>query len=335
MSFPDTDFLRALPKAELHMHLEGSLEPELMFALAERNGITLPYADVEALRGAYEFGNLQDFLDLYYQGADALRTEQDFFDLTWAYLQRCAADGVVHVEPFFDPQTHTVRGIPIAVQLAGISRALAEGERQLGISSRLILSFLRHLSEDDAIATLEEALPLREHFVAVGLDSSERGNPPDKFQRVFAMAREAGLACVAHAGEEGPAEYIEQALDLLKVVRIDHGVRCIESPALVQRLIAEQMPLTVCPLSNTRLKVFGDMREHNILQLLEQGVKVTINSDDPAYFGGYLLANFVAVRDALNMTREQAIALARNSITASLLSEAEQAGWLAKLAEAA
>ncbi|OWL86766.1 adenosine deaminase [Halopseudomonas aestusnigri] len=335
MSFPDTDFLRALPKAELHMHLEGSLEPELMFALAERNGITLPYVDVEALRGAYEFGNLQEFLDLYYQGADALRTEQDFFDLTWDYLQRCAADGVVHVEPFFDPQTHTVRGIPIAVQLAGISGALAEGERQLGISSRLILSFLRHLSEDDAIATLEEALPLREHFVAVGLDSSEQGNPPDKFQRVFAMAREAGLACVAHAGEEGPAEYIEQALDLLKVVRIDHGVRCVESPALVQRLIAEQMPLTVCPLSNTRLKVFADMREHNILQLLEQGVKVTINSDDPAYFGGYLLANFVAVRDALNMTREQAIALARNSITASLLNDAEQAGWLAKLAEVA
>ena len=335
MSFPDTDFLRALPKAELHMHLEGSLEPELMFALAERNGITLPYANVQALRGAYEFGNLQEFLDLYYQGADALRTEQDFYDLTWAYLQRSAADGVVHVEPFFDPQTHTVRGIPIALQLAGISRALADGQAQLGISSRLILSFLRHLSEEDAIATLQEALPLREHFVAVGLDSSEQGNPPDKFERVFAMAREAGFACVAHAGEEGPAEYIEQALDLLKVMRIDHGVRCVESPALVQRLIAEQMPLTVCPLSNTRLKVFADMAEHNILELLGQGVKVTINSDDPAYFGGYLLANFEAVRDALNMTREQAVALARNSITASLLSEAEQATWLAKLAEAA
>ncbi|MEO1819983.1 adenosine deaminase [Pseudomonas sp.] len=335
MSFPDTDFLRALPKAELHMHLEGSLEPELMFALAERNGITLPYANVQALRGAYEFGNLQEFLDLYYQGADALRTEQDFYDLTWAYLQRSAADGVVHVEPFFDPQTHTVRGIPIALQLAGISRALADGQAQLGISSRLILSFLRHLSEEDAIATLQEALPLREHFVAVGLDSSEQGNPPDKFERVFAMAREAGFACVAHAGEEGPAEYIEQALDLLKVMRIDHGVRCVESPALVQRLIAEQMPLTVCPLSNTRLKVFADMAEHNILELLGQGVKVTINSDDPAYFGGYLLANFEAVRDALSMTREQAVALARNSITASLLSEAEQATWLAKLAEAA
>ncbi|MBA6419834.1 adenosine deaminase [Pseudomonas neustonica] len=335
MSFADNDFLRQLPKAELHLHLEGSLEPELLFQLAERNGVQLPYANVEALRAAYQFSNLQDFLDIYYQGAGVLQTEQDFYDLTWAYLERCAADGVVHVEPFFDPQTHTERGIAIATQLKGISRALADGQAQLGISSRLILSFLRHLSEDEAIATLQEALPLREHFVAVGLDSAEHGNPPEGFVRVFDMAREQGLQAVAHAGEEGPADYIWQALDLLRVIRIDHGVRCVEDPVLVERLIAEQTPLTVCPLSNTKLKVFAQMQDHNILQLLDQGVKVTINSDDPAYFGGYMLANFVAVRDALDMTREQAIALARNSITASMLPEVEQAVWLAKLDEAA
>ncbi|WP_432696150.1 adenosine deaminase [Marinobacterium sp. YM272] len=331
MSDVDTGFLRSLPKAELHLHLEGTLEPELMFQLAERNDITLPYSDVEALRDAYEFGNLQDFLDLYYQGAGVLQTEQDFYDLTWAYLERCAADGVVHVEPFFDPQTHTARSIPMSVQFRGITRALNDGQEKLGISSRLILCFLRHLSEEDAFTTLQQALPWREHFFAVGLDSGEKGNPPAKFQRVFDEVHKLGLKIVAHAGEEGPADYIWQALNLLKVQRVDHGVRCTEDPALVQRLNDTQMPLTVCPLSNTRLKVFTDMSEHNIMQLLEQGLCVTINSDDPAYFGGYLLDNYLAVRDALGMTKAQAIQLARNSFTASFLSEEEKAGHLATL----
>ncbi len=331
MTTPTIAFLRSLPKAELHLHLEGSLEPELMFQLAERNGIALPYPDVEAIRAAYQFSNLQDFLDIYYQGASVLQTEQDFYDLTWAYLERCAADGVVHTEPFFDPQTHTARGISMATQFRGISRALADGEKQLGISSRLILSFLRHLSEEDAVVTLQQALPWREHFVAVGLDSSELGNPPEKFARVFAQAREAGLLCVAHAGEEGPAAYIEQALELLKVQRIDHGVRCSDDPALVERLVHEQIALTVCPLSNLKLKVVQQMQQHNILQLLERGVRVTINSDDPAYFGGYLLDNFVAVRDALEMSREQAVQLARNSLEASFLDPASRERWLNEL----
>lgn len=328
MSDVDIGFLRQIPKAELHLHLEGTLEPELMFQLAERNGITLPYNDVDALRSAYEFGNLQDFLDLYYQGAGVLQTEQDFYDLTWAYLEHCAEDGVVHVEPFFDPQTHTARSIPMSVQFRGITRALNDGESKLGISSRLILCFLRHLSEEDAFTTLQQALPWREHFYAVGLDSGEQGNPPKKFQRVFDEVHRLGLKIVAHAGEEGPADYIWQALDLLKVERIDHGVRCTEDPALVKRLIDEQIPLTVCPLSNTRLKVFADMAEHNIMQLLEQGVCVTINADDPAYFGGYLLDNYVAVRDALGMTKAQAVALARNSITASFLPDEAKARHL-------
>ncbi|SEG68250.1 adenosine deaminase [Marinobacterium lutimaris] len=335
MSDADTGFLRTLPKAELHLHLEGTLEPELMFQLAERNGLELPYSDVDALRSAYEFGNLQDFLDLYYQGAGVLQTEQDFYDLTWAYLERCAADGVVHVEPFFDPQTHTARSIPMSTQFKGITRALNDGQEKLGISSRLILCFLRHLSEEDAFTTLQQAMPWRKHLVAVGLDSGEKGNPPEKFQRVFDEVHRLGLGIVAHAGEEGPADYIWQALNLLKVQRVDHGVRCVEDPALVQKLIDEQIPLTVCPLSNTRLKVFGDMAEHNIMQLLEQGMCVTINSDDPAYFGGYLLQNYIAVRDALGMTEAQAIQLARNSINASFLSEAEKAPHLEALEQLA
>ncbi|MDO9321504.1 MAG: adenosine deaminase [Pseudomonas sp.] len=312
------DWLNALPKAELHLHLEGSLEPELLFALAARNQIALPWADVETLRKAYAFNNLQEFLDLYYQGADVLRTEQDFYDLTWAYLQKCKAQNVIHVEPFFDPQTHTDRGIPFEVVLTGIQQALKDGQQQLGISSGLILSFLRHLSEEEAFKTLEQALPFRDAFIAVGLDSSELGHPPSKFERVFAKARSEGLLAVAHAGEEGPPEYIWQALDLLKVSRIDHGVRAAEDPRLIQRLIDEQIPLTVCPLSNTKLKVFEHMGQHNILKLLEMGVKVTVNSDDPAYFGGYVTENFMALHDGLGMSREQAQKLAQNSLDARL-----------------
>ena len=312
------DWLNALPKAELHLHLEGSLEPELLFSLAERNKIALPWSDVDTLRSAYAFGNLQEFLDLYYRGADVLRTEQDFYDLTWAYLQKCEEQNVVHTEPFFDPQTHTDRGIPFEVAMRGISDALADGRELLGISSGLILSFLRHLPEEAAFATLEQAMPFRDAFFAVGLDSSEMGHPPSKFERVFAKARAEGFLAVAHAGEEGPPEYIWEALDLLKVSRIDHGVRAAEDPKLIARLIEEQIPLTVCPLSNTKLRVFDDMRQHNILQLLEQGVKVTVNSDDPAYFGGYVTENYMALHESLGMTEQQAQRLAQNSLDARL-----------------
>jgi len=311
-------WLKALPKAELHLHLEGALEPELMFALARRNGIELPWSDVDVLRQAYSFNNLQEFLDLYYQGANVLRTEQDFYDLTWAYLQKCQAQGVVHVEPFYDPQTHTERGIPFEAAINGISGAMRDGREQLGITGGLILSFLRHLSEDDAFRTLEQAMPFRDQFFAVGLDSAEQGHPPSKFERVFAKARAEGFLAVAHAGEEGPPEYILQALDLLKVNRIDHGVRAAEDPKLLDRLADEQIPLTVCPLSNIKLRVFQDMTHHNILDLLEQGLQVTVNSDDPSYFDGYVLENFVALRDGLGMTEEQARRLAQNSMDARL-----------------
>ncbi|HBM08657.1 MAG TPA: adenosine deaminase, partial [Pseudomonas sp.] len=299
-------------------HLEGSLEPELLFRLAERNKIALPWDNVDALRSAYNFGNLQEFLDLYYAGADVLRTEQDFYDLTWAYLQKCEEQNVVHTEPFYDPQTHTDRGIPFEVAMRGISGALADGRELLGISSGLILSFLRHLPEEEAFKTLEQAMPFRDAFFAVGLDSSEMGHPPSKFERVFAKARAEGFLAVAHAGEEGPPEYIWEALDLLKVSRIDHGVRASEDPKLIERLIAEQIPLTVCPLSNTKLCVFDDMSQHNILQMLEQGVKVTVNSDDPAYFGGYVTENFMALHESLGMTEDQARRLAQNSLDARL-----------------
>ncbi|SFC30992.1 adenosine deaminase [Pseudomonas citronellolis] len=313
------EWLNALPKAELHLHLEGTLEPELLFALAERNRVKLPWADVETLRKAYAFNNLQEFLDLYYAGADVLRSEQDFYDLTWAYLLKCKAQNVIHVEPFFDPQTHTDRGIPFEVVLRGIQGALKDGEQQLGISHGLILSFLRHLSEEEAFKTLEQAMPFRDAFVAVGLDSSEVGHPPSKFQRVFDRARAEGLLTVAHAGEEGPPEYIWEALDLLKVERIDHGVRAIEDERLMQRIIDEQIPLTVCPLSNTKLCVFEHMGQHNILAMLERGVKVTVNSDDPAYFGGYVSENFQALYEHLGMTKEQAQRLAQNSLDARLV----------------
>ena len=312
------DWLNALPKAELHLHLEGSLEPELLFRLAERNKIALPWNDVDSLRSAYNFGNLQEFIELYYSGADVLRTEQDFYDLTWAYLQKCEEQNVVHTEPFYDPQTHTDRGIPFEVAMRGISGALADGRELLGISSGLILSFLRHLPEEAAFKTLEQAMPFRDAFFAVGLDSSEMGHPPSKFERVFAKARAEGFLAVAHAGEEGPPEYIWEALDLLKVSRIDHGVRAAEDPKLIQRLIDEQIPLTVCPLSNTKLCVFEDMSQHNILQMLEQGVKVTVNSDDPAYFGGYVTENFMALHESLGMTEDQARRLAQNSLDARL-----------------
>jgi adenine deaminase len=326
------NLLRLMPKAELHLHIEGSLEPELMFALAARNGIALPYAGVEALRAAYAFGDLQSFLDIYYAGANVLRTEQDFEDMALAYFQRAAADHVVHAELFFDPQTHTERGVGIGTVIEGLRRAGERAQRELGISSSLILCFLRHLSEEEAFATLEAALPWREHFIGVGLDSSERGHPPEKFARVFARCRELGLHCVAHAGEEGPPAYIEAALDVLHAERIDHGVRCTEDPALVQRLAAEQVPLTVCPLSNIKLCVFPDLRQHNLPALLAAGLCVTVNSDDPAYFGGYVNDNYVQLFAAQpGLRTADAYQLARNSFQASFAPAQTRASWIERL----
>jgi adenine deaminase len=326
------ELLRAMPKAELHLHIEGSLEPELMFALAARNGIALPYADVEALRAAYAFSDLQSFLDIYYAGAGVLRTEQDFEDMAWAYFQRAAADHVVHAEIFFDPQTHTERGVAMGTVIHGLRRAGERARSELGVSSALILCFLRHLSEEEAFATLEAALPYREHFIGVGLDSSERGHPPEKFARVFARCRELGLRVVAHAGEEGPPAYITAALDVLHAERIDHGVRCTEDPALVQRLAAAQVPLTVCPLSNVKLCVFPDLRHHNLPALLAAGLCVTVNSDDPAYFGGYVNDNFVQLFAAQPGLRTlHAYQLARNSFAASFVPAETRAGWMERL----
>ncbi|WP_310597345.1 adenosine deaminase [Aeromonas aquatica] len=319
------NFIAGLPKLELHLHIEGTLEPELMFALAARNGVTLPWPDVERVRAAYEFDCLQSFLDLYYLGASVLRTEQDFFDLTFAYLKRCAAERVVHVEIFFDPQAHTARGVPFATVLGGIERALQEGEETFGISWRLIMSFLRHLSEEEAFATLAEAEPHLARIHGVGLDSGELGNPPTKFAGVFAQARALGLPVVAHAGEEGPASYIWQAINELQVRRIDHGVRCVDDPALLRYLADTRLPLTVCPLSNTRLKVFEDMRQHNVLTLLERGLCITINSDDPAYFGGYLGANFQVLARDLGASRAQLCRLSLNAVEASWLGFADKA----------
>ena len=318
------DFIQALPKVELHLHIEGTLEPGLLFELAQRNNVSIPFKSETEVRDAYEFSDLQSFLDIYYQGANVLIHEQDFFDLTWAYLLRCQQDNVVHTEIFFDPQTHTDRGIDFDTVIGGIHRALVRAEVELNISSRLILCFLRHLDEAAAFATLEQALPHRDKIVAVGLDSSEKGNPPGKFQRVFERALKEGFLTVAHAGEEGPASYISDSLSLLKVSRIDHGVRCIDDPVLVERLIADRIPLTVCPLSNIKLRVFDTMSQHNIVDLLRRGLCVTINSDDPAYFGGYMAENFLAVAEAHSMTTQEIAQFSFNSIAASFISKYEK-----------
>lgn len=317
--------LALMPKAELHIHIEGSLEPELIFALAQRNGAALDYADVEALRGAYAFTDLQSFLDVYYAGASVLLTASDFEDMAWAYLRRAAADNVRHAEIFFDPQAHTERGVRLATVVQGLARAQARARSELGVSSALILCFLRHLSEEAAFATLEEAAPLRESFIGVGLDSSEKGHPPEKFARVFERCGKLGLHRVAHAGEEGPPAYISAALDVLGVERIDHGVRCLEDRALVERLARAQVPLTVCPLSNVKLCVFPTLAAHNLPQLLEAGLRVTVNSDDPAYFGGYVNANYVESFAALPLDAGHAYRLARAGFEASFLDERAKA----------
>lgn len=314
------DFIKGLPKAELHVHIEGTFEPELMFDLANRNDVKLPYADVEELRHAYNFSNLQDFLDIYYQGMSVLLKEQDFYDLTMAYLQRSKSDNVRHVEIFFDPQGHTERGVAFGVAFEGIYQALKDGERDLNISFRLIMSYLRHLSEEDAFNTWGEAQPYLDRIDGIGLDSSEKGNPPEKFTRVFAAAKKAGLKLVAHAGEEGPPAYVYGALDALKVDRIDHGNRALEDAALVKRLVDEGMTLTVCPQSNLRLCVVDDMKNHPLKKMLDLGLKVTINSDDPAYFGGYMNDNYIAVTQALNLGKADLTTLAENSFKGSFLS---------------
>jgi adenosine deaminase len=324
-------FIAKLPKAELHLHLEGSFEPELMFAIARRNKVDIPYHSAEEVRAAYRFSNLQDFLDIYYAGASVLLAEEDFYDLTRAYLKRAAADNVRHVEVFFDPQTHTDRGVAFKVVADGIWRALRDGEKEFGITSKLILSFLRHLPEESAFATLKQAEPYLDRFAAVGLDSSEVGHPPSKFARVFTAAREAGLKLVAHAGEEGPPEYVWEALDVLKIDRIDHGNRSLEDPRLIERIVKDGLTLTVCPLSNLKLCVVKDLRQHPIKRMLELGLKATVNSDDPAFFGGYVGANFEAIAAALPLTREDLVTLAVNSFAGSFLSDAEKAKHIEEL----
>ena len=329
---PVEEFVRGLPKAELHVHIEGTLEPELAFRLARKRGIVLPYATVDDLRRAYQFPNLQSFLDVYYAGADVLRDQDDFHALTQAYLRKAHEQGVVHVEMFFDPQTHTARGVELSTVLLGLRRALKEAEREFGLTSRLILCFLRHLNAADAMRTLEDALPYKEFITAVGLDSSEAGHPPSKFAAVFDRARREGLLAVAHAGEEGPPAYIYEALDILQVQRIDHGVRCEEDPALVRRLAHERMPLTVCPLSNVRLNVFAAIEAHNLKRLLDRGVCVTVNSDDPAYFGGYVLENYLAVQRGLGLSYADLALLAHNSFEASFLGADDKRRWMAAVA---
>jgi len=326
-------FVRAIPKAELHLHIEGTLEPEMVFELARKHRVSLPQPSVEALRAAYRFRNLQSFLAVYYEGAQVLRDADDFRALTSAYLRRAHADGVVHAEIFFDPQTHTARGVPVEAVIGGIHRALVEGERTLGITHRLIMCFLRDLSATDAMRTLEQALPHAAAISAVGLDSSEAGHPPEKFVSVFARARSEGLLTVAHAGEEGPPEYVSEALDLLHVKRIDHGVRSEEDPVLLARLARERVPLTVCPLSNVRLRVFERMEDHNLKRLLRRGLCVTVNSDDPAYFGGYVAENYLAVYRALDLTTADLVQLASNSFEASFLPEADKEVWLRRVRE--
>lgn len=322
---PVSDMLIAsLPKCELHIHIEGSLEPELMFALARRNGIRLPYASVEEVHQAYRFSNLQDFLDIYYRGMSVLITEQDFYDLAWAYLVRAQADNVRHVEMFFDPQGHTARGIAFSTVIDGLHRAIVDAEQKLGVRASLIMCFLRHLDEADAEKTLDAALPFRQRIVGVGLDSSEAGHPPGKFKNVFRRAHDAGFFLTAHAGEEGPPGYIWEALDILGVARIDHGIRCMEDHALVGRLAHERTALTVCPLSNLRLRVVDDLAKHPLKRMLDKGLMVSVNSDDPAYFGGYVNQNYRAVSDALGLNRDEIAALVRNGIDASLMAAPEK-----------
>lgn len=322
------DFLRRIPKAELHIHIEGSLEPEMIFHLAQRNGVHIPYANVEDLRKAYAFTNLQSFLDIYYAGASVLRKEQDFYDMAWAYLEKAARDNVIRAEIFFDPQTHTARGVSMQTVIAGLSRACKDAKAGLGVDAELILCFLRHLSEDEAFETLEAALPYRDHFIGIGLDSSEVGHPPEKFAKVFARCKALGLRLVAHAGEEGPPEYIWSALDILKVERIDHGVQSFRDAALMQRLAKDRIPLTVCPLSNQKLKVFPDLRDHNLRTLLDAGLCATINSDDPAYFGGYMNENWLATFSALGLDASHALQLAKNSFEASFCDAAAQRNYI-------
>lgn len=324
-------FIEGLPKAELHLHLEGTLEPELLFIMAQRNGIALPYPSVEDVHKAYQFSRLQDFLDIYYQGMSVLLHEQDFYDLTWAYLERVARDNVIHTEVFLDAQAHTDRSVALDVVMNGVFRALEDGEKKLGITHRLIVCFLRDLSEDSAFETLEAILPYRGRVCGVGLDSSETGHPPAKFERVFAKARDEGLKVVAHAGEEGPPEYVWQALELLKVDRIDHGNRAMEDPALVKRLVDESMTLTVCPLSNLRLKVVETIRAHPLRHMLDAGLRATINSDDPAYFGGYMNDNFAAVQKALGLDKDELVILARNGFEGSFLSAPDKAKAMARI----
>ena len=329
------DQLRAalcgMPKAELHIHIEGSLEPELIFALAQRNGVALNYPSVEALRAAYAFTDLQSFLDIYYAGASVLLKEQDFYDMAWAYLERAAADNVVRTEMFFDPQTHTERGVSMQTVIDGLHRACVDARAKLGIDAALILCFLRHLSEEDAFATLEQALPFRDRFIGVGLDSSELGHPPEKFARVFARCRELGFHLVAHAGEEGPPAYVWSALDVLKVERIDHGVQSTKDPALMKRLAQDRIPLTVCPLSNLKLCVFPDLGQHNLRELLDGGLVATVNSDDPAYFGGYMNQNFIETFAATGLTAQHAWQLAANSFEGSFTDAAAKRAYVDRL----
>ncbi len=327
------ELLRRMPKAELHIHIEGSLEPELIFALAQRNGVALPYASVDELRRAYAFTNLQSFLDIYYAGASVLLTEQDFYDMAQAYLLRAAQDKVIHAELFFDPQTHTARGVPMETVIHGLHRGCVDAKAELGVSASLILCFLRHLSEEDAFETLEQALPYRDKLIGVGLDSGEIGNPPEKFARVFTRCRELGFHLVAHAGEEGPPAYVWTALDVLKVERIDHGVQSSKDAALMQRLAKDRIALTVCPLSNLKLCVFPDLASHNLRQLLDAGLVATVNSDDPAYFGGYMNENFTQTFAAAHLNAQHAYTLARNSFEASFIGAAEKLRYVDRLNE--
>jgi len=325
------EFITGIPKAELHLHIEGTFEPELMFEIALRNKLKLKYNTVADLRDAYNFNNLQEFLDIYYSGADVLLEEEDFYDLTWAYLQKIHSQNIVHTEIFFDPQTHSTRGVAFGKVISGIYRALEDGQSKLGISSKLILSILRHLSEKSAFQTLDEALVHKNRIIAIGLDSSEKGHPPSKFSRAFEKAREEGFLTVAHAGEEGPPEYIWEALNLLHVSRIDHGNRSLEDPVLVEELVRRKMPLTICPLSNLKLKVVSNMHQHPIAEMLSKGLVATVNSDDPAYFGGYANDNYLAVANALNLSKEQIVQLAKNSFKASFLDETEKQKMIEKV----